>query len=476
MGRKARGDVTVNAGLRPLLIAAPASGSGKTTVTLGLLAALHRRGLAVAPFKVGPDYIDPGHHAAACGRTSRNLDGWMCGEERVRESFARGCEGADLAVIEGVMGLFDGAAGERDEGSSAEIARWLDAEIVLVVDARSQARSVAALVKGFVEFDPRLRFAGVVLNRVGSQRHEDLLRAALASVPDLPPLLGCLPREDRVALPERHLGLVTAEDGETDYAPLAELVETRLDLDRLLESRGQVWTLDTRVQCPDLTPLTPAPVKGPGLTPQVRIGVARDRAFCFCYPENLELLAQAGAELVFFSPLADAELPGGLDGLYLPGGYPELHGEKLAANASLLAELRRMAATGLPIYAECGGFMLLSEGIDGYPMAGIFPARARMLARRQALGYREVTLEADGPLGPAGSVARGHAFHYSTLAMPPQVRRDYRLARRDGVDLGAEGYRVGNVLGSYVHLHFASNPQLAENFVHFCKKARNQEP
>ena len=466
-GHEARG-ARSNAGLRPLLIAAPASGCGKTTVTLGLLAALRRRGLAVAPFKVGPDYIDPGHHAAACGRISRNLDGWMCGEERVRESFARGCAGAEVAVIEGVMGLFDGAAGESDAGSSAEVARWLGAEILLVIDARAQARSVAALVKGFAEFDPQLRFAGVVLNRVGSQRHEELLRAALASVPGLPPLLGCLPREDRVALPQRHLGLVTAGEGEADYLPLAELIEARLDLDRLLTGRGQmkaggqVSTLDTRV-------------KGRDLTPKVRIGVARDRAFCFCYPENLELLAQAGAELVFFSPLADTGLPAGLDGLYLPGGYPELHGEELAANASLLAELRRKAAAGLPIYAECGGFMLLCEAIDGHPLAGIFPARARMLERRQALGYREMTLQADGPLGPAGTVARGHEFHYSTLAMPPQVRRDYRLSRRGGVDLGAEGFRVGNVLGSYVHLHFASNPLLAENFVNFCKKARNQE-
>jgi cobyrinic acid a,c-diamide synthase len=445
--------------VRPLLIAAPASGCGKTTVTLGLLAALRRRGLKVAPFKVGPDYIDPGHHAAVCGRTSRNLDGWMCGEEEVRTSFARGCQGADAAVIEGVMGLFDGAAGENDEGSSAEIARWLDAAIVLVVDARSQARSIAAVVKGFVDFDPRLRFAGVVLNRVGSERHEELLRAALASVPGLPPLLGCLPREARVALPERHLGLVTAGERESGYAPLADLIEAQLDLDWLLAS-AQALALDTggKGQAPPLEARTPV----------VRIGVARDRAFCFCYPENLELLVRAGAELVFFSPLTDAELPEGLDGLYLPGGYPELHGDELAANRPLLEALRLQAKAGLPIYAECGGLMLLSAAIDGRAMAGIFPARAQMLERRQALGYREVTLQHDGPLGPAGTVARGHEFHYSTLAMPPQVRRDYRLSRRGGVDLGAEGYRVGNVLGSYVHLHFASNPQLAGNFVNFC--------
>ena len=446
----------------PLLIAAPASGCGKTTVTLGLLAALRRRGLAVAPFKVGPDYIDPGHHAAASGRPSRNLDGWMCGKDWVRRSFARGCAGAELALIEGVMGLFDGAAGENDAGSSAEIARWLDAEIVLVVDARSQARSVAALVQGFVAFDPALRFAGIILNRVGSDRHEELLRAALASVPGLPPLLGCLPREAQVALPERHLGLVTASEGATDYAPLADLIEAHLDVGRLLEKRGQV-------RAPDPSGA------GPDSTPKMRIGVARDAAFCFCYPENLELLQAAGAELAFFSPLADGRLPDGIDGLYLPGGYPELHAATLVANRALLGAIRERAGAGLPIYAECGGFMLLSAGIDGQPLVGIFPAEARMLERRQALGYREVTLTADGPLGPAGTVARGHEFHYSTLAMPESVRRDYRLSRRDDADLGREGYRIGNVLGSYVHLHFGSNPQLAVNFVNFCEQTRNRQ-
>lgn len=445
---------------RPLLIAAPASGCGKTTVTLGLLAALRRRGLAVAPFKVGPDYIDPGHHAAVCGRPSRNLDGWMCGEDWVRASFARGCAGAQLALVEGVMGLFDGAAGDSDVGSSAEIARWLDASVVLVVDARSQARSVAALVKGFVDFDPALRFAGVVLNRVGSARHAELLGTALASVPGLPPLLGCLPREGQIALPERHLGLVTAADGGADYGALADLVEAHLDLEALLAAVG--------------TRAFPAAAVSAPVPKRARIGVARDKAFCFCYPENLELLEQAGAELVFFSPLADTRLPTDLDGLYLPGGYPELHAEGLSANRELLTEIRECAAAGLPVYAECGGFMLLGEGIDGRPMAGVFPATARMLERRQALGYREVTLAADGPLGPAGTVARGHEFHYSTLEMPAQVARDYRLSRRGGVDLGREGYRLGNVLGSYVHLHFGSNPRLAGNFVRFCEKVKGE--
>jgi cobyrinic acid a,c-diamide synthase len=448
--------------LQPLIIAAPSSGCGKTTVTLALLAALRRRGLPVAPFKVGPDFIDPGHHTAVCGRPSRNLDGWMCGESGVRETFARGCAGAEVAVVEGVMGLFDGAASDSDAGSTAEIARWLGGRILLVVDARSQARSAAALVQGFSRFDPRLEFAGVIFNRVGSARHAELLRDALASVPGLPPLLGCLPREAGLALPERHLGLVTAGEtspDETFSERLADWLEGHVDLDGLVGQRGQVLTFDR-------------PVKGQNLTPRVRIAVARDEAFCFCYPENLELLQAAGAEIVPFSPLHDPALPAGIDGLYLPGGYPELHAERLAQNESLLREIREAATTGLPVYAECGGFMLLAESIDGRSMAGVFPARSLMLTKRKALGYREVTLMADSPLGPVGTVTRGHEFHYSEMELPEAVARTYRLRRPGDEDLGFEGYRVHNVLGSYVHLHFGSNPQVAANFVNFCLNNR----
>ncbi|PLX83742.1 MAG: cobyrinic acid a,c-diamide synthase [Desulfuromonas sp.] len=444
-----------------IVVAAPASGQGKTTVTLALMAALRRRGLAVAPFKVGPDFIDPGHHGRVCGRPSRNLDGWMCGEERVRQTHVRGCAGADLAVIEGVMGLFDGASGDSDEGSTAEIARWLGAPVLLVVDARSQARSAAALVQGFSTFDPRLEFAGVVFNRVGSPRHEELLREAMASSPGLPPVLGCLPRDEGLALPERHLGLVTAGDHPLDDAflgRLADWIEDHVDIEKFL-ARPQS-------PCPEVR-VAEGRVRGnPG---EVRIAVARDEAFCFYYPENLELLEAAGAQLAFFSPLRDEFLPADIGGLYLGGGYPELHAERIAANRGLLRQIRDAAEGGLPVYAECGGFMLLAEEIDGHPMAGVFPARARMLKRRRALGYREVTLTADAPLGPAGTAARGHEFHYSELEMPEAVERAYRMSRRGGEDLGPEGYHLRNVLGSYVHLHFGSNPQVAANFVAFCR-------
>ncbi|HEX9777917.1 MAG TPA: cobyrinate a,c-diamide synthase [Geopsychrobacteraceae bacterium] len=450
-----------------LLIAAPGSGNGKTTLTLGLMAALRRRGLVVAPFKVGPDYIDPGHHAAICGRVSHNLDGWMCGRQRVRQTFADAADGVDIALIEGVMGLFDGISGGSEEGSSAEIAKWLGVPVLLVVDARSQARSFAALVKGFAAFDAGLNLAGVIANRVGSDRHRQLLQESVAATPGLPPLLGCLPRNEEVGLPQRHLGLVTAADlpADTGFGErLADWVETHLDLDQLLRLATEASAVIKPVARSRSMPAIRA-----------RIGIARDRAFCFYYPENLQLLEQAGAELVSFSPLSDAELPKGLDGIYLGGGYPELHAGQLAANHGLLGQLRRQAEAGLPIYAECGGFMYLCRSLDERPLVGVFPCAARMLPRRKALGYRQVELSEATPLGPAGTRARGHEFHYSEIDAARSLHHCYRLGRRDGEELGTEGYRYKNVLGSYIHLHFGSNPQLAVNFVDFCMKTRRNK-
>jgi cobyrinic acid a,c-diamide synthase len=416
--------------------------------------------VVAAPFKVGPDYIDPGLHAAACGRPSRNLDGWMCGEDRVKEGFARGCAGAELAVVEGVMGLYDGASGSMDTGSTAEIARWLGGSVILVVDARSQARSAAALVLGFTRFAPELEFGGIVFNRVGSSRHEALLREATESVPGLPPVLGCLPRDEEIIMPHRHLGLVTAADlqeREAIFARMADRVERHIDIDALLrrsQAKSEDWIPAANIISKD--------------TP---IAVARDEAFCFYYPENLEMLEEAGARLIPFSPLRDNDLPEGICGIYLGGGYPELHAEALARNASLRLRIREAAASGLPIYAECGGLMYLAEEIDGRPMCGVIPARAAMLPRRKALGYREVTFAADTPLGPAGSTMRGHEFHYSEMKVPAAVPRVFRLNRPGGEDLGFEGYRVDNVLGSYVHLHFGSRPEAARIWVAFCRNA-----
>jgi cobyrinic acid a,c-diamide synthase len=369
------------------------------------------------------------------------------------------------------MGLFDGAAGDNDAGSTAGVARWLQGRVLLVLDARAQARSAAALAQGFARFDRRLEFAGVICNRVGSDRHARLLETAFASVPGLPPLLGCLPREVEVALPERHLGLVTAADAVPDeafYEGLADWLERHVDVDRFF-TLPLTPSHQGRGSYAEKLPSPPVG-EGQGEGEAVRIAVARDEAFCFCYPENLELLQAAGAEIVPFSPLRDPALPAGIAGLYLPGGYPELHAATLAANGALRARLRAAAEQGLPTYAECGGLMLLAEAIDGQPMAGVFPGTARMLPRRKALGYRAVTLAQDTLLGPAGTVVRGHEFHYSELDLPAGIERCYRLQRSDGTAAGTEGFRIHNTLGSYVHLHFGSNPQVATAFVAFCRR------
>jgi cobyrinic acid a,c-diamide synthase len=453
----------MNRQTRGLVIAGTQSGVGKTTVTLGLLSALARRGLVVQPFKVGPDFIDPGHHTRAAGRLSRNLDGWMLSQAANEALFRRQACRADVAVVEGVMGLFDGYDGASEAGSTAQMAKWLGLPVLLVVDARAMARSAAALVHGFASFDPALTLAGVVFNHVGSATHLEYLQQALVSLPEVR-CFGGLPRDQELAIPERHLGLTTAEDhplGAAYLDHLADWLETHLNLDGLLQVLP--WLA---------LPEEPAPAAVP---PAVRVGVARDRAFCFYYPENLELLEHYGAELVPFSPLKDPELPPDLHGIYLGGGYPELYAGPLTANQSLQQALRQAAAAGLPIYAECGGLMYLCREIRdlegrAHPMAGVFPCPVRMLPRLKALGYREVTLTAPGLLGPAGTKARGHEFHYSEMVGEPDgVPRLYRLTTRQGGAARTEGYCAQNVLASYVHLHFGSNPEVARHLVASCR-------
>ncbi len=458
--------------VRGLLVAGPASGVGKTTLTLGLLAAWRRRGLRVQPFKVGPDFIDPGHHARAAGRPSYTLDGWMLLREENLRIFVRNVAAAHLAVVEGVMGLFDGFDGRSEAGSSAQMAKWLGLPVLLVVDARALARSAAALVAGFAGFDPDLNLVGVVFNRVGGETHLTYLREAMELLPRIP-CFGGLPREAELAIPERHLGLTTADDHplcQDFLTSLADLVERHLDLDGLFAA------------LPVLTMAAVPPLSaGP---PKVRLAVARDRAFCFYYPDNLEWLAHFGAELVEFSPLSDPRLPEDVHGLYLGGGYPELAARELAANESLKQDLRRRACHGLPIYAECGGLMYLSEEIqdqegDRHAMAGLLPLRMRMLPRLKALGYREVQLTGDTLLGPAGTTLRGHEFHYSEIAVETgPVRKVYRLTPRRSGPSQAEGFTVGNILASYVHLHFGSNPEAARALVAACLefKKRGREP
>jgi cobyrinic acid a,c-diamide synthase len=454
------------------LIAAPQSGSGKTTISLAIMAALRRRGLVVAPFKCGPDFIDPGYHRMASGRASINLDGWMCPELFVAETFRLHAEAADVAVIEAVMGLFDGLGASPLQGSSAQIAAICGAPVVLVINARGMAASAAALVKGFAQFDPAVRLAGVIFNNVGSAGHAELLARVMASALPGITLFGCIPRDEALVIPSRHLGLVTAEDNPLppEYLDrLADLAEKHLDLVGLAGLR--------------ITPRSPlvgvegalSPTNGGGMLP-VRIAVARDAAFCFVYQDNLRLLREAGGELLFFSPLADDALPEGISGIYLPGGYPELYAERLADNVPMLDAIRGAARIGMPLYAECGGFIYLTRGMEGSQgapladFAGIFPVRARMLPKRKALGYRQVECLSASILGPAGETARGHEFHYSEICeMPADVMRTYSVTRQ-GAFLGQEGYCLSNCLASYVHLHFGSNPRLAPSLVAACRK------
>lgn len=446
-----------------LVIAGPQSGVGKTTVTLALIAAARRRGLRVQPFKVGPDFIDPGHLSQAAGRECHNLDGWMLTRESNLAIFSRHARNCDLVVVEGVMGLFDGYDGRSEAGSTAQMAKWLNLPVLLVVDARSLARSAAALVHGFTTFDPELPLWGVIFNRVGSPRHLEYLRQALEQAGEVV-CFGGLTREPEITLPERHLGLVTAEDHPLDAAFLEHLavwLEGQVNLDHLWEALPSL-----RVEEVPEPPCSPV---------EVRLGVARDAAFCFYYPENLNWLARFGAELVSFSPLTDRELPE-VHGLYLGGGYPELYARQLSANQPLLQALRQKAAAGLPIYAECGGLMYLSREMcdltgQGHPMAGILPFKVRMLPRLKALGYREVTLRAETLLGPAGTRVRGHEFHYSELTENSgEMNLVYDLLPRAGEASRKEGYALGQTLASYVHLHFGSNPEVARHFVNRCRR------
>lgn len=447
-----------------LVIAGVASGVGKTTVTLGVLEALRRRGLVVQAFKVGPDFIDPGFHALATGRASYTLDGWMCGREHALATVGRYAADADLAVVEGMMGCFDGADGLSEDGSTAQVAKWLGAPVLLVVDTGALARSAAALVLGYERFDPGLDLGGVIFNRAGGAAHRRWLTDAVARS-SAARVLGAIPGSTEVALPERHLGLVTAGEGGYSTAlreRLAATIEAHVDLTGLISlARSGVERT------------APPPGRRDGAS--VTIAVARDEAFHFYYAENLDRLEAAGARLCSWSPLRDRSLPA-VDGLYIGGGYPELHGEALAANWEARRQVREFALSGRPVYAECGGLMYLAESLtDGHgaewPMAGVLPARVRMSRGPLTIGYREVELTAPGPLGPAGTRARGHEFHCSTIDPPAaSVGRSYAVrAGREGT-VHEEGFIMGGALMSYVHLHFGGCPPLASGFVESCRR------
>lgn len=459
-----------------VVIAGTNSGVGKTSVTLAVVSALRKRGLRVQAFKVGPDYLDPTYLSMASGRPCYNLDGWMTGKEYVTGLFAEKASQADIAVIEGVMGLFDGSDPVTSQGSTAEIAAWLDAPVILVVNVHGIARSIAAVVKGYASLEPSVKIAGVVANHCGTERHGAWLSESLGAF-DLPGLVASLPRGVFPELPSRHLGLVSADArivSDQVLDALSHAMERYGSMEQILEIAASAPALR------DAQPLFSRHRKAA----TVRLGIALDEAFHFYYPDNLEALAAAGCELVQFSPCRDTSLPEGLHGIYLGGGYPEEFARELSENRTMVESIRRFAEAGKPLYAECGGLMYLSQGIESRSgervrLVGLLPLWTRMLDRLKSLGYVEATLVNDSLFGKQGAQLRGHEFHYSELVGdPPQDSpwtAAYRIRHRRAQSDLTEGFQSGSVLASYVHAHFGSRPDAVEHFVAACREAANQD-
>ncbi|MXM63147.1 cobyrinate a,c-diamide synthase [Streptomyces sp. HUCO-GS316] len=479
--------VTSSFSVPRLVVAAPSSGSGKTTVATGLMAALTARGLAVSPHKVGPDYIDPGYHALATGRPGRNLDAYLCGPELVAPLFLHGALGCDVAVVEGVMGMYDGAAGEGELASTAHVAKLLRAPVVLVVDASSQSRSVAALVHGFASWDPEVRVGGVILNKVASDRHEALLREALDSAGV--PVLGVLRRVARIDTPSRHLGLVPVAERRAEavdaVAAMAAQVSDGCDLEALLGLARSTGALSCAAwdaaEALASSPPPPLPVPALGAAPPgprcrperprpqapdgLVVAVAGGAAFTFSYAEHTELLAAAGAEVVLFDPLRDEQLPDGTRGLVMGGGFPEMYASELSANEPLRKAVAALAESGAPIAAECAGLLYLCRELDGQPMCGVLDATARM-SERLTLGYRDAVAVSDSVLAPAGTRMRGHEFHRTVVEPGSGGAPAWGVLaplRR------VEGFVQQGVHASYLHTHWASEPGVARRFVERCR-------
>lgn len=452
-----------------LLIAGAHSGVGKSSITLALVAALRQRGLKVQTFKVGPDYLDPSHLAHVSGRPCFNLDGWMTDKNYLEELFVTVSADADISLIEGVMGLFDGSSSDSLRGCSGEIATWLKAPVALVVNTHGMARSIAALVKGYNEFESGVKLAGVLANRCGSLSHVALLEKVLKNS-DQPPLLGAIRRDSLPVLPSRHLGLISAEEHRLDEQTIVELAdaaETQIDIDLLLHTAQMAEPLP---QQPALSTFAEPVLK-------VRLAIARDEAFQFYYADMFAALERQGCTPVPFSPLHDNCLPEDIDGLYLGGGYPEVHAQVLSENRTMLRAVSDFCASGKPVYAECGGLIYLSQGVveeeQRFPLVATMPVWTKMLKKRKALGYVEVTLEHDSLFGHCGASFRGHEFHYSELIEAPTGQDGwqtvYRLKQNRTGNCSAEGYQKENILASYAHLHLASRPKALTRFVEHMK-------
>lgn len=454
-----------------IVIAATQSGSGKTTIVTGLLAALKEKGLKVQSYKVGPDYIDPGYHEIASGRPGHNLDTWLVTEEKLAEIFARTADDADIAIIEGVMGLYDG--GKNGISSTASVAKLLDAPVLLVINAKSMGESAAALALGFKQYDPTVNIAGVILNRLGSPTHRQMIEEALERL-DIP-VFGAVGRNDKMNMPERHLGLLPVQENNSEAEVVAEIGRTvgaSVDIEKIIslaESAPEI-ELPARNNLPEKR--------------RLRIAVARDDAFTFYYPESIYQLEISGAEIIPFSPLHDREMPEA-DGLILGGGFPEMFASELYSNESMRASIGEAAKSGMPIYAECGGFMyLMKEMVDfdgnHFPMTGIIPGSVTMNKKLQTVGYVAATMEKDTVLGRKGTVLHGHEFHFSSECAPENINpeeypRAFTFQRMRKIPPYLAGYAKDNILGSYLHLHFAGSPEAARSFVDKCAEYRQQQ-
>lgn len=442
---------------KALLIAGTGSGVGKTTIAMGLMAALSRK-VRVQPFKVGPDFIDPTHHTRICGRPSRNLDGYIMGEKGVIETFVRGSKDADFCIIEGVMGLFDGLDA-TEIASSAHIARILSIPVILVINAAGVSRSIAAIVKGFMEFDRDINIQGIILNNTGSDRHVKLIKDSLYNAGIKIPVIGAVPKNNNFSIPSRHLGLEMAHENNTNIVELADFIEQHIDIEAVKNIAGNS--------------------KAPGFVFEeqheqfdVKIGIANDSAFCFYYQDTFDSLRRSGAELVFFSPICD-RMPQ-VDGLYLGGGYPELFAKELEAS-NTRHEIKRAAQDGMPVYGECGALLYLGASLktdSTYRMAGVLGASSLMAGKLQALGYTEAQGIMDSPIAKKGAIIKGHEFHYSTTDCDKDVRFVYRLRRGKGIFEGHDGLMEHMAMASYMHTHPASNS--FDELLRQCSKYRSR--
>lgn len=451
-----------------VIIAGTNSGCGKTTITTGIMAALCKRGFKVQPFKVGPDYIDPMFHTYITGRYSRNLDSWMLEQDVVQSLLVKSSRDADISIIEGVMGLYDGFGGRNEAGSTAHVSKITKSPVVLVVNGEGMSLSIAALIHGYIDFDREVDIRGVIINNINSEAHYQLLKQIIEDNMDIE-VIGYLPKVEECSLESRHLGLVPSVEIEglkDKISLLADKIERTVNLEAVLR-------LTDKAQ--DLT--APGYVIPPA-TKKVRIGVARDKAFNFYYKDNLELLEMLGAELVFFSPLNDKKLPDDIDGLYIGGGYPEVWGKDLEKNVSIRGDIKEKITRGIPTYAECGGLMYMSESIkdrDGqvYEMVGVIPGKSQMTSSLKRFGYVNIEITDDNILARKGSKIRGHEFHYSVTEVRSYVPACYNVVKKkmSGKSLCWRcGYKMHNLLAAYPHIHFWSNTEFARGFINSCIK------